>query len=58
MPDPVREDAPPRSRSDYPGTPVWVKLFALATLGLLLVVVLVLVVGTALGLHSPMGHGG
>jgi hypothetical protein len=43
----------------YPGTPRWVKVSGIVAIGLLLLVVL-LVVATALGLHTPggpMGHG-
>lgn len=50
-----REAQPGR---EYPGTPLWVKVFGLVVLGLVLLVVLVLVVGSALGLHTPMGPGG
>ena len=42
----------------YPGTPRWVTLFGIVVIGLVLLVVVVLVVGTALGLHTPGGPGG
>ena len=44
----------------YPGTPRWVKLSGIIIGGLILLVVLVLLVTTALGLHrigGPGGHG-
>ena len=44
-------------RAPYPGTPRWVKLFAVVTAAVVLVIVLVLGVGTALGLHTPGGPG-
>lgn len=40
----------------YPATPRWVKVFAIAGL-IVLVVVAVVFVGTALGLHTPGMHG-
>lgn len=43
--------------AQYPGTPRWVKLFALGAVAVLVVVVLVLGAGTALGLHTPGGPG-
>ena len=46
------------STPPYPGTPRWVKRSAIIAIGLLLLVVAVLVVTTALGLHTPGGPGG
>jgi len=43
---------------EYPGTPRWVKLSGFIVLGLVLLAVVVLVVTTALGLHTPGGPGG
>jgi hypothetical protein len=51
----------PSGHGDYPGTPRWVKVFAVATVALVVVVVvLVLVGGHGAGLHNPLGggHGG
>lgn len=42
----------------YPGMPRWVRLFGLIALGLVVLLVVVLVVATALGLHTPGGPGG
>jgi hypothetical protein len=42
------------STAPYPGTPRWVKL----SIGLVLLIVVVLVVLTALGLHTSGGPGG
>jgi len=39
-------------------TPRWVKVFGIVTLGLVVLVVVVLVLGTALGLHTPGGPSG
>jgi len=41
-------------RPRYPGTPRWVKV----SIGLVLLAVVVLLVLTALGLHTPGGPGG
>jgi hypothetical protein len=40
----------------YPGTPGWVKVFAIVSLAVVIVVA-VLLVGMALGLHNMGGHG-
>jgi hypothetical protein len=40
---------------EYPGTPGWLKVSGMVFIGLVVLVLLVLVVGTALGLHTPMG---
>lgn len=56
----MSEPAPPRDPNGvpvYPGAPRWAKVFALATAILLLLIVVVLV-GSLFGLHTPMGHGG
>jgi hypothetical protein len=42
---------------EYPGTPLWVKLFALGAVVVIVAIVLVLVVGTAMGVHAPGGPG-
>jgi hypothetical protein len=42
--------------SGYPGTPGWVKVFA-TVVGILVLIALFLIVGSALGLHTPGGHG-
>jgi hypothetical protein len=44
----------------YPGAPGWVKVFTVVLVAIVLVVVVFLVLGTALGLHTPggPGHGG
>jgi hypothetical protein len=52
------DDSSVPSGREYPGTPTWVKAFVIVVIGLVVLVVLVLVVGTALGLHTPMGPGG
>jgi hypothetical protein len=44
-------------RDSYPGTPLWVKVFAIATAVMLAAVVLFAVVGIAMGLHTPGGPG-
>ena len=54
----VGPDRAPATPASYPGTPRWVKLSGMITLGLVLLVVAVLVVTTALGLHTPGGPGG
>jgi hypothetical protein len=55
----VRPDrGPDTAPASYPGTPRWVKRSAIIAIGLLLLVVAVLVVTTALGLHTPGGPGG
>jgi hypothetical protein len=41
----------------YPGAPRWAKVFTLVMAVLLLLIVMVLV-GSMFGLHTPMGHGG
>jgi hypothetical protein len=46
------------STGTYPGTPRWVKVSGITALVLVLLVVLVLVVTNALGLHTPGGPGG
>ena len=46
------------STTSYPGTPRWVKVFGIVVIGLVLLVVAVLLVATALGLHTPGGLGG
>lgn len=38
-------------------TPRWVKMFGIIAIGLILLVVAVLLVATALGLHTPGGPG-
>jgi hypothetical protein len=43
---------------EYPGMPRWVKVSGLIVIGLVLLVVVVLLVATALGLHTPGGPGG
>ncbi|HEY3218111.1 MAG TPA: hypothetical protein VGK15_03380 [Candidatus Limnocylindria bacterium] len=43
-----------RTEPAYPGTPAWVKAFAIA----ILLGALVLVAATLFGMHTPMGHGG
>lgn len=48
------------SPTAYPGTPRWVKVSEIAVIGLALLVGVVLLVATALGLHTsggPSGHG-
>ncbi len=46
---------------EYPGMPRWVKVSGIIVIGLVLLVVVALLVGTALGLHTPPagpgGHG-
>jgi hypothetical protein len=42
----------------YPGTPRWVRISGITALVLIVLVVAVLVVTTALGLHTPGGPGG
>ena len=44
----------------YPGAPGWVKAFTIVLVAIVLLVLVFVVFGTALGLHSPMpgGHGG
>ena len=44
------------STDPYPGAPTWVKVFGLAFVVLLVLVVVVLA-GSVLGLHTPGGHG-
>ena len=44
-------------RGEYPGAPGWVKTFT-AVFVVLVAIALVIVIGSALGLHTPMGHGG
>jgi hypothetical protein len=53
-------DPPPRvePNREYPGMPRWVKVSGLIVIGLVLLVVVVLLVATALGLHTPGGPGG
>ena len=46
------------SPSTYPGTPRWVKISGITALVVIVLVVAVLVVTTALGLHTPGGPGG
>jgi len=46
------------SPTAYPGTPRWVKVSGIVVIGLVLLVVVVLLVATALGLHTPGGPGG
>ena len=48
---------PGSDRDAYPGTPLWVKVFAFATAAVLAAVVLFLVLGTAMGVHTPGGPG-
>ena len=48
--------ADPSDEPRYPGTPRWVKVFAVVALVILVGVVLV-VGATALGLHTPGMHG-
>ncbi len=43
---------------EYPGMPRWVKVSGIIVIGLALLVVVVLLVTTALGLHTPGGPGG
>src|SRR3972149_2576977 len=40
---------------EYPGMPRWVKVSGIIVIGLVLLVVVVLLVATALGLHTPGG---
>ena len=60
MADPTAsDDTGVRPGRAYPGTPRWVKVFGISAFILVLLVVVVLVVGTALGLHTPsIGPGG
>jgi hypothetical protein len=55
MADPAEQETHVPRAQEYPGTPRWVKMLGLVAGGLVLAIVLVLVVGTALGLHTPMG---
>jgi hypothetical protein len=50
-------DEPGGGRDAYPGTPRWVKLFVAVTLAIVVVILLVLVAGTVIGLHTPGGPG-
>lgn len=52
-------DSSARPGGQYPGAPRWVKVFAIVTVAVLLVVLFV-AVGSALGLHHVPagGHGG
>jgi len=40
---------------EYPGIPRWVKVAGIIVIGLVLLVVVGLLVGSALGLHAPSG---
>jgi hypothetical protein len=41
----------------YPGAPRWAKVLTVV-MALLLLLIAVVLVGSLLGLHTPMGHGG
>ena len=56
--DDAREGPARSSTTGYPGTPRWVKVSGIIVLVLVLLVVGVLLVATALGLHTPGGPGG
>ncbi len=46
------------SGREYPGIPRWVKVAGIIVIGLILLVVVLLLVGSALGLHAPSGGPG
>jgi hypothetical protein len=52
----MRQEGDP-GRDTYPGTPRWVKVFAIVTAAVLAAIVVFLVAGTAMGLHTPGGPG-
>ena len=57
MADPTPPETRELSERPYPGTPTWVKVFAIVIATVVVAVLLVTVAGTALGLHTPMPGG-
>ena len=46
------------NRPPYPGTPRWVKVFAIIAIAVVVLLVIMLLTGHGPGRHTPSGHAG